>query len=128
MARILVIDDEELILRTLKGALEAAGYDVVTARDGKQGLARLREQEFDLIVTDIIMPQMEGIETIREIRRTAPDIPIIAASGGGQLGRERLLGMSVALGATASIAKPFRPRDLIALIERHLPEGAGRQA
>lgn len=126
--RILVIDDEELILRTLKGALEAAGYSVVTAPDGEQGLARFRAEDFDLVVTDIIMPQMEGIETIREIRRIAPDVPIIAASGGGQLGRERLLGMCEALGATASIAKPFRPRDLIALIERHLPQAADRDA
>lgn len=128
MAHILLIDDEELVLVTLKNALEAAGYSVVTARDGHQGLSRLREHHFDAIVTDIIMPRKEGIETIREIRRCHPRIPIIAASGGGQMGHDRLLSMTESLGATASIAKPFRPRELIAVLESCLKKPDGGDA
>lgn len=120
MARVLIVDDEELILRTLKNALESAGHKVTTAYNGEKALAYMRAEPFDIVVTDIIMPQKEGIETIREIRRQDDAIPIIAASGGGQFGRERLLNMAEALGASASIAKPFRPRDLIALIESEL--------
>lgn len=127
MACVLIIDDEELIRRTLRYALEGAGHMVTTAGDGREGLKEVRAAAFDVIVTDIIMPHKEGIETILEIRKHYPSVPIIATSGGGQIGRDRLLSMAEALGATASLAKPFRPRDLLTLIDRCLAAASPRR-
>lgn len=123
MARVLVIDDDELVLTMLESALLAAGHEVITATDGDQGLRALRRHPVDIIVTDIIMPGKEGIETIIEIRRLSPTIPIIAISGGGLHAGRLYLEAAARLGATRTLAKPFAPRKLLQEIEACLREG-----
>ena len=86
MARILIIDDDEQVRRYLRKILEAQGHEVVAASDGKLGIELCREEPTDLIITDIFMPEKEGLETIGELRRDYPDVKIIAISGGGRTG------------------------------------------
>jgi len=85
MARILVIDDDDQILRTLHQVLEMEGHEVVDTSNGKEGIKFFRENGADLIITDIVMPEKEGLETIMELRRDFPDIKVIAISGGGRV-------------------------------------------
>lgn len=117
MARILVIDDEQMLRRTLRLILERAGHVVYEAEDGNQGLAQFQQERPDLVLTDIIMPNREGAETIGEMRRQAPDLPIIAMSGGGSRGGELFLSLAQKLGASATLQKPIRQADLIAAID-----------
>lgn len=125
MARVLLIDDDELVLAMLQSALLAAGHEVITAGDGDQGLRALRRQPVDIIVTDIIMPGKEGIETIIEVRRLSPTIPIIAMSGGGLHAGRLYLEAAARLGATRTLSKPFSPKKLLQEIEACLREGLG---
>lgn len=120
MARILLIDDEELVLSTLQTALTKAGHEVVTARNGSEGLAAFRRQPVDLVITDIIMPEKEGIETIIEMRRQTASLPIIAISGGGQAHKSMFLQAAGTLGATRTLAKPFSPSQLVNLVSECL--------
>lgn len=117
MARILVIDDEQPILDLLSMALAEAGHEVATARDGHQGLQRLASTPFDLVITDIVMPVTEGIETIQRLRRITRQLPILAMSGGGRAGNLDMLDAAGKLGATATLAKPFRPEELLRLVD-----------
>ncbi|MBK8004148.1 MAG: response regulator [Gemmatimonadetes bacterium] len=118
---ILVIDDEthmrSLIARTLAGV----GYDVEEAEDGESGLARLESPGIVLVLTDLLMPGREGLETILEMRRRWPAIPVIAMSGGGVNPAGNYLELAHRFGASATIAKPFKPSELIAVIRDHLP-------
>lgn len=123
MARVLLIDDEELVVIVLRNALLAAGHEVITAADGDQGLRALRRHPVDIIVTDIIMPGKEGIETILEIRRLSPTIPIIAMSGGGISAGRVYLESAARLGATRTLPKPFPPKRLLEEIDACLREG-----
>jgi CheY-like chemotaxis protein len=86
MHKILVIDDNVVVRNTIIQMLESEGYEVVSAEDGRRGLSVFRSEKPDLVITDIIMPEKEGIETIRDIRGEAPDTKIIAISGGGRMG------------------------------------------
>lgn len=113
MATILLIDDDELVRRTLTLALRAAGHEVHTAREGREGLQILSSAQPDLVITDIIMPDQEGIETIMQIRKRDSRIPIIAISGAGVSGTLDFLGTATAFGATRVIRKPFRPGVLV---------------
>jgi CheY-like chemotaxis protein len=112
-ARILIIDDDVVTREILNEALEPEGYILANADDGKMGLKLHKATPFDLIITDIIMPEMEGLETIREIKRISPKIKIIAMSGGGQLGPDGYLSMAEKFGAQLTYDKPFDPRDII---------------
>ena len=109
MANILVNEAEDMLRRTLRTRLERAGHTVVEAADGDEGMAQFKLQRPDLVLTDIIMPNREGVETIGEMRREAPDLPIIAMSGGGSRGGD----------------KPIRQAELIAAVERCLDRGSG---
>lgn len=113
MARILVIDDEEPARRMLREALELAGHEVVEARDGQEGLQRYRAAPTDLVITDILMPGKEGLETIMEFRRRVPGIKIIAFSGGGQMGNLSFLEVAKRLGAQRTFQKPFNLRAVL---------------
>lgn len=113
MARILVIDDEELSLFTMREILEDAGHTVETAGDGMAGLALQRSQAFDLVITDMIMPQMEGAELIAEIRATNSSIPILAISGSGRSRSTDFLESAKQRGANAVLTKPFSEDDLL---------------
>jgi CheY-like chemotaxis protein len=113
VARILVIDDEEPARRMLREALELAGHEVVEARDGQEGLQRYRAAPTDLVITDILMPGKEGLETIMEFRRRVPGIKIIAFSGGGQMGNLSFLEVAKRLGAQRTFQKPFNLRAVL---------------
>ncbi len=117
MASILVIEDEALVRETIKDGLERGGHEVVVAVDGRDGMSKLACRSYDVVVTDLIMPEQEGLETIRLIRRDYPTMRIVAISGGGRhLGADYLKSAKM-LGADCAIEKPFptsRLRDCVA--------------
>jgi DNA-binding NtrC family response regulator len=121
LARILIIDDDVQILNMLRQTLEREGYDVLKASNGKQGIRLYREEPVDLIITDIIMPEKEGIETILELKRDYPDVKIIAISGGGRIGPEEYLDMAEKLGAQRTFIKPVERKQLLNAVRNLLP-------
>ncbi|MEW5770212.1 MAG: response regulator [Pseudomonadota bacterium] len=121
MAKILLVDDDVDVRYALGKYLHRAGHQVVEATDGAQALSLMATEAFDLVITDIVMPEADGIELILDIGRNTPGLPVIAISGGGRLGRAEYLDMAQGLGATAGLAKPVDPDELLALIDRLLP-------
>lgn len=117
MARILVIDDEELARFTIREILETAGHDVTEARDGEEGIAFQAANPFDLIITDIIMPRKEGVETIIELKRDHPNLRIIAISGGGRTRNLDFLKLAEEYGADKVLPKPFSEDELLAAVK-----------
>jgi DNA-binding response OmpR family regulator len=117
MAAILVIDDNAQLRLLMRRILAGAGHAVVEAADGDQGLAQFRVQPFEIVVSDILMPNKEGIETIKELRALAPTLWIVATSGGGPNGNMMFLDFAKALGADMALPKPFRADELIAAID-----------
>jgi len=124
MAKILVIDDEEMIRSLLTKVIEREGMEVVVASDGQDGLAKFRTQPFDLVICDLIMPRTDGIETIAGIRKMAPEVKIIAMSGGGRRHAMEILKLAHDMGADHALGKPFGIDALVALIRRCLPGAA----
>jgi CheY-like chemotaxis protein len=130
MSRVLVIDDSDRVRQTLTEMLESAGHHVVAAFDGVDGLAQFREQPFDLVISDIIMPRKDGLQTVRELRQMTDAVPIIVMSQALQLsgdGERRrdvddLLDVVEDLGATRTISKPFSRGDLLAAVGACLEE------
>lgn len=120
MPLILVIDDQEMIRFTLRTAFERSGFEVIEAPNGAKALDQLRRRAADLVVTDILMPEMEGIETIRHLKREFPEIKIVAISGGGRMDKIELLAQAGDFGADAALPKPFHPRKLIELVQELL--------
>ncbi len=127
---ILVIDDEQLIRLQIRNALEFEGFTVHEAANGNEGLARIAQSTPDVVITDILMPDKEGIETILELRRTHPKIRIIAISGGGRTGNKDFLRTAKHLGADRTLAKPFGLAELLRLVREVLDDanGAGNPA
>ncbi len=123
MASILVIDDEPQLRGMLRLVLERAGHNVYDAPNGKVGVVVFRQNKIDLTVTDILMPEKEGIETISELKRIAPHAKIIAISGGGRTKNLDFLTVARKMGADRSLAKPFRPQELVDLIDELLATG-----
>jgi CheY-like chemotaxis protein len=123
MARILVIDDDASVRMVVREMLNRAGHKVAEAADGQLGVARYHMLRPDLVLTDIIMPNQEGIETIMQLRRLDPPARIIAMSGGGRTGNTDFLAMAKKLGAAGTIAKPFRAKELTDIVASVL-EGA----
>ena len=117
MARILIIDDDAQVLAMLKQTLEREGYEVVDAPDGKVGIKLYQEDPADLIITDIIMPEKEGIEMIMELKRDFPDVKIIAISGGGRIDPGEYLHMSEKFGVKRTFAKPVERKELLAAVQ-----------
>jgi CheY-like chemotaxis protein len=116
--KILVIDDDHLVRYTLSKILSSNGYEVVTASDGRRGMAVLRAEHPDVVITDIIMPEQEGIDTIIQIRRERPATKIIAISGGGRIRNIDFLDMAQSLGASEVLAKPFEADELLSCLIR----------
>ena len=116
MALILIIDDDDQIRRVLRKTLERDGYDVADAPNGKEGIRLYRENPADLVITDIIMPEKEGIETIMDLRREFPEVKIIAMSGGGRIGPEDYLNMAKGLGAQRTLTKPLERDELLKMV------------
>lgn len=110
MAEILIIDDDTQMRRLITRILKSAGHDVHEATNGATGLKRFREVKPALVVTDIFMPEKEGIETIRLLRQQAPYVPILAISGSGL---KDYLNFAIELGATAALPKPFSADQLL---------------
>jgi CheY-like chemotaxis protein len=127
LTRILAIDDDDLIRTMLVRMLERSGFEVVTARNGREAMARFHSEPPDLIVTDIIMPDLDGIETIMELKRASAGIPIIAISGGGRAHAMQFLETAQKLGADVILPKPFREADLVSAISRLLGHGWSRE-
>ena len=120
MARILIIDDDELVRAALVLLLEREGHEVLEARDGIQAGRILEVDIPDLVITDIIMPEMEGFEVIREIRRVSPALKIIAISGAAPIGDQDILGFASKLGADRVFAKPINRQEFMASVARLL--------
>lgn len=117
MKRILIIDDDTQFRQMLRQTLERAGYEVVEAADGNEGIKLFREAPTDLVITDIIMPGKEGIETIIELQREFPDVKIIAISGGGRIEAEEYLGFAKKLKVAGTFEKLFDREELLEAIE-----------
>lgn len=113
MAKILVMDDEPAILLMIKKMLEKAGYEVIVALNGKEGMRLFEKEKPDLIITDIIMPEKEGLETIFELRRMYPDLKIIAISGGGRISPDGYLPGAKLLGANMVFQKPLVQKEFL---------------
>ena len=109
---ILLIDDEAPFRSVLKQVLSNAGYDVVEAANGAEGIKYFHEKPADMIITDIIMPEKEGIETIIELKKAYPDVKLIAMSGGGWYGTDIDFDMAKKLGAH-TLNKPFALQELL---------------
>jgi CheY-like chemotaxis protein len=115
---VLIVDDDPHILRLLRKALSKAGYDVAEACDGRSAMNRVRQSEVDVMVTDLVMPGQEGVETITQLRREFPQVKIVAMSGAAN---GRYLRICELLGANAVLQKPFPPKTLVEAIENLLP-------
>jgi CheY-like chemotaxis protein len=110
MACILVIDDDPVIRSLVSSLLEAKSHTVVLAANGRQGTTLFKDQKFDLVITDIVMPEQEGIETIGAIRRQNRSVPILAISGSRTIGESGdYLRAASALGATATLQRSQNP-------------------
>lgn len=120
VAEILVVDDDELIRDMIRGFLEARGHTVTEADDGRKAVQHLLATPANLCIIDVVMPNQEGLETIRKIRRAHPGMAMIAISGGGSIGNTSYLEAAAAFGAQATLQKPFSPRDLIEAVDRLL--------
>ena len=118
--RILVVDDDPSIRRTLELLLSRAGYQVTQARDGTEAVRLWREHGGDLVITDLHMPEKDGIQTIIELLSHSPTARIIAMSGGGQTKRLDRLGNASLLGAVLTIEKPFTITEMMTLVGRAL--------
>ena len=117
MSNILVIDDDTQIRSMLRRVLEREGYVVEEARDGLEGLRIYRENPADLVITDIIMPNKEGIELIKDLLQEFPGIKIIATSGGGTMAPQLYLGLAEGLGVDQVFAKPFDIKELLTAVK-----------
>ena len=122
MTRILLVDDDSIVLYTLRQILEAAGYDVQPASGGAMGLEFYRAQPFDVVITDVIMPEMDGIEFMQNLRLIDPRVKVIAISGGS--GRSYFANLEAIrhLNPVAILPKPFAKATLLSLIENCLSE------
>ncbi len=120
MAKILVIEDDASFRSVLVQMLTRAGYDVRQAGDGNQAVEVCTDFNPDLVLTDIIMPDKEGLETIQDLLALNPNLKIIAMSGGGKFGPDSYLPLAQKLGAKASLQKPFMREELISTIEEVL--------
>ena len=119
--RILLIDDDDLVRKTLRRALEGADFEVVEAVDGGEGIRSYEAQPIDVVVTDILMPEKEGIETIIELRQKDPDVRIVAISGGNCIEGQQYLKAAAKLGADRVLQKPIRPKALLEAVCDLLP-------
>jgi CheY-like chemotaxis protein len=129
MARILVIDDDPAVRAAMQMVLERDGLEVNAVGDGPTGIKLVAAEDFDLLLVDLFMPGMDGLETIRQVHRHKPGLPIIIMSGlsfaptGAQ--PPDFLAMAGRLGAVGNLKKPFRPRELLAVVAEGLETSVG---
>jgi CheY-like chemotaxis protein len=122
LAKILIVDDDSAVRATVQLVLERAGHSVVTAGDGRKGVALFESEDFDLLFLDIFMPGMDGFETMRLVHQQQPQVPIIVISGNPVTfdSGPDFLTMATKLGAVSSLQKPFKPAALLAAVARSL--------
>ena len=122
MASILVIDDEKLQRAILRKILEGAGHTVLDAKDGKQALRMYGENPTDLVISDMYMPEMDGLEFLVRVCEVFPKARIIALSGGGFMGKEEVLTAASRLGAVGVLEKPYTVEECLEMVEKVLKE------
>lgn len=106
----MIADDDEAVRNFLALVIEGAGYRVLTAGDGNQAIAQMRAHPVDLVITDLYMPEKEGIETILDLKREHPQVKVVAISGAVS---EQLLNAAQHLGADRVLSKPIQPKQLV---------------
>jgi len=117
MARILVIDDIDYTRQTISAMLKRGGYEVLEASNGKLGLDSFNKYHPDLVVTDILMPEMEGLETIKKMKAIDPEVPIIAITGSSD---SPFMNIALKFGAAKGMYKPFKQAELLGEVQKHL--------
>ena len=122
---ILVVDDDPQIRKLITAILKREKYGVITAANGGLALEALENQAVDLVITDLIMPEKEGIETIMEIRQKHPTLPIIAISGGGKLNPKTYLNIAKNIGAVSTMTKPIDTAHLKSMVKEQLAAAEG---
>jgi YesN/AraC family two-component response regulator len=118
--QILLIEDDNCVRQLLHQTLEKAGYDVIPASDGDEGMDLFRSNKPDLVITDIVMPQKEGLQMILELRRHDPDTKVIAMSGGGRYSNTDYLKLAKKFGARATLCKPFLREEILNVVKEVL--------
>jgi CheY-like chemotaxis protein len=119
---VLVVDDDGSVLKMVDLLLSDSGFEVIVAPSGSEGLKVLESRTVDLIITDIIMPEMEGIELITQLRASRPELPIVAISGGGRSRNLDFLKFAKKLGAKVVLEKPFRRDTLVEAVNKALSD------
>ena len=120
MAHILIIEDDVPVRTVIRRMVEAEGHEVIEAQDGQTGVEAYRENPADLVITDIVMPKKEGLETIKELRKDYPDVRIIAISGGGKVQGKQYLELASKFGAMRTFEKPFTWKKLMETVSELL--------
>jgi CheY-like chemotaxis protein len=120
VVRVLLVEDDDLVAKTLRMTLESQGYVVEAFTNGRKAVAHLEKASFDVMITDILMPDMDGLELIRAVRAISPALRIIAMSGGGTRGNQDFLQFAEAFGADALLAKPFTGEAMLAALRQVL--------
>ena len=128
MARILLIDDDDSLRTALRLTLTHFGHTVIEARNGKEGMQLFPHAAADLVITDIVMPEKEGLEVLMELRTQVPPVKVIAISGGGRVSPDDYLRIAEKMGAAKVLAKPFSNADLMAAIDALLSSGEAAPA
>ncbi len=124
MARILVVDDDASVRATIRKFLEQEGYDVVEVGDGAAALRAYREQPADLVITDIFMPETDGVETTIRLRKEFPDVKVVAITGGAyDFDKKQMLQVAEMLGAERTLTKPFERSELLDVVREVLGQG-----
>lgn len=120
MARILIIEDDEAVRTMLSLTLAHFGHAVIEARDGEEGLMLFKHNKTDLVITDIVMPEKEGLEVLMTLRKKVPPVKMIAISGGGRQSAKDNLHIAKLMGATRVLAKPVTTEVLMAVVNEVL--------
>jgi DNA-binding response OmpR family regulator len=123
--KVLVIDDDVKITRVLDLRLRKAGYQVLVATNGEAGLNLFKAEHPDMVITDILMPGKEGLETIMALRRDSPKVKIIAMSGGGRIGAHEYLDLAKKFGAQYAFTKPFTGKEVLQAVRELLDNSPG---
>lgn len=122
MSRILVIDDNTTMREAVCEMLRQSGYDAISVENGRVAVQMHRDAPVDLIITDLFMPDTDGLEIIYQFRHEFPEVKIIAVSGGGSRGLVELLSVAKKMGAQRALMKPFAWEDLLAAVEEMLTQ------
>ncbi len=117
MARILVVDDHPWVAAAVRAVLRKAGHQVTVAYDGRSAVGLIDGDAWDLVVTDVLMPELDGIELLGWLKAAHPQLPVIAMSGGNQLPVDLCLGLASGIGAWAVLRKPFEDTDLLSGVD-----------